>query len=80
MTDQTVGGLIPPRNWTKEHEITHDTRVHGVRQDRRTASSCPTFTQPGKPFMCLPDQPAKLPAKATLPVARPAVPTLIASR
>jgi hypothetical protein len=25
----------------------------------------PIFTEPGKPFMCLPDQPAKLPAKAT---------------
>jgi ABC-type branched-subunit amino acid transport system substrate-binding protein len=64
MTDQTIDGLIPPRNWTKEHDITHDVVCTAyVKVDN--GKFVPTFTQPGKPFMCLPDQPAKLPAKAT---------------
>lgn len=64
LTDQTVGGLIPPRNWTKEHEITHELACTAyVKID--DGKLVPTFNQPGKPFMCLPDQPAKLPAKAT---------------
>ena len=64
MTDQTVGGLIPPRNWTKEHEITHNT-VCTAYVKVENGKFVPTFTQPGKPFMCLPDQPATLPAQAT---------------
>jgi branched-chain amino acid transport system substrate-binding protein len=64
LTDQTVGGLIPPRNWTKEHEITHDIACTAyVKVDN--GKFVPTFNEPGKPFMCLPDQPAKLPATAT---------------
>ena len=39
MTDQTLGGLIPPRDWTKEHDITHDTVVHGATSRSTTASS-----------------------------------------
>jgi ABC-type branched-subunit amino acid transport system substrate-binding protein len=64
MTDQTIGGLIPPRDWTKEHEITHDI-VCTAYLKIDNGKLVPTFTQPGKPFMCLPDQPATLPAKAT---------------
>jgi ABC-type branched-subunit amino acid transport system substrate-binding protein len=64
LTAQTIGGLIPPRNWTKEHEITHDIVCTAyVKVD--DGKFVPTFTQPGKPFMCLPDQPTTLPAKAT---------------
>ncbi len=64
LTNQTVEGLIPPRNWTKEHEITHNTACTAyVKVDN--GKFVPTFTQPGKPFMCLPDQPATLPSKAT---------------
>ncbi len=64
MTDQTIGGLIPPRDWTKEHEITHDI-VCTAYVEIEDGKFVPRFTQPGKPFMCLPDQPATLPAKAT---------------
>jgi branched-chain amino acid transport system substrate-binding protein len=63
-TDQTIGGLIPPRDWTKEHEITHDI-VCTAYLKIDDGKLVPTFTKPGKPFMCLPDQPATLPAKAT---------------
>jgi len=63
-TDQTVGGLIPPRDWTKEHEITHGLACTAYLEIKN-GKLVPKFTEPGKPFMCLPDQPAKLPAKAT---------------
>jgi ABC-type branched-subunit amino acid transport system substrate-binding protein len=64
LTDYTADGLIPPRDWTKEHDITHDVACQAylkVEDGKLT----PTFTEPGKPFMCLPDQPAKLPTEAT---------------
>lgn len=64
LTAQTVDGLIPPRNWTKEHNITHNT-VCTAYVKVENGKFVPTFTQPGKPFMCLPDQPATLPAQAT---------------
>jgi Periplasmic binding protein len=63
-TDMTVDGLIPPRNWTKEHEITHNVSCTAYLKIEN-GKFVPTFTQPGKPFMCLPDQPATLPSKAT---------------
>jgi branched-chain amino acid transport system substrate-binding protein len=64
MTAQTIDGLIPPRDWTKEHEITHNT-VCTAYVKVENGKFVPTFNEPGKPFMCLPDQPATLPAKAT---------------
>jgi len=64
MTAQTIDGLIPPRDWTKEHEITHNIACTAyVKVDN--GKFVPTFNEPGKPFMCLPDQPATLPAQAT---------------
>jgi hypothetical protein len=52
-----------PRDWTKEHEITRNTVTAYVKVEN--GKFVPTFNEPGKPFMCLPDQPATLPAKAT---------------
>jgi branched-chain amino acid transport system substrate-binding protein len=63
-TDQTLDGLIPPRDWTVDHDINHNT-VCTAYVKVENGKFVPTFTKPGKPFMCLPDQPAKLPAKAT---------------
>ena len=31
MTDLTADGLIPPRNWTTEHDITHNVRPAAPR-------------------------------------------------
>lgn len=63
-TDQTLGGLIPKRDWTRDHEITTDEAcVAFVKID--DGKFVPIFNRPGKPFQCLPDEPAKLPAKAT---------------
>ena len=64
MTAQTIDGLIPKRDWTKEHDITHNT-VCTAYVKIENGKFVPTFTQPGKPFMCLPDQPPTLPSKAT---------------
>ena len=64
MTAQTIDGLIPPRNWTKDHQITHDL-VCTSYVKINNGQFVPTFTKPGKPFMCLPDTPAKLPTTAT---------------
>ena len=80
MTDQTVDGLIPPRNWTKEHDITHNTVVHGVRQDREREVRARRSRSRASRSMCLPDQPATLPSQGNVPVAGTELPTLIASR
>jgi len=64
MTDQTLGGLVPPKNWTTDHEITHATTCVAYVKIKN-GQFVPTFNQPGKPFLCLPDQPAQLPAEAT---------------
>lgn len=64
MTAQTVNGLIPPRNWTVDHDINHNLACTAYLKVQK-GKFVPIFTQPGKPFMCLPDQPATLPAKAT---------------
>jgi hypothetical protein len=64
LTDYTADGLIPPRDWTREHEITEGI-VCNAYVKVEDGKLVPTFTEPGKPFMCLPDQPAKLPAQAT---------------
>ena len=63
-TDQTLGGLIPPRDWTVDHNLSHALTCTAYVKVK-SGKFVPTFTQPGKPFMCLPDQPAKLPATAT---------------
>ncbi|MGZ4799279.1 MAG: ABC transporter substrate-binding protein [Acidimicrobiia bacterium] len=60
----TVDGLIPARNWTVDHDINHND-VCTAYLKVNDGKFVPIFTQPGKPFMCLPDQPATLPAKAT---------------
>jgi ABC-type branched-subunit amino acid transport system substrate-binding protein len=64
MTAVTADGLIPPRNWTKEHNITHNV-VCTAWVKVVNGKFVPVFTQPGKPFQCNPDQPAKLPTTAT---------------
>lgn len=64
LTAYTADGILPPRDWTKDHEITHDL-VCTSYVKVNNGKFVPTFTEPGKPFMCLPDTPAKLPAKAT---------------
>lgn len=63
-TDQTIGGLIPKRNWTVDHDINHNLACNAFVKIE-DGKFVPTFNQPGKPFQCLPDQPAKLPATAT---------------
>ena len=74
MTDQTLGGLIPARNWTKDHEIT--TRRRAWRSTQiDDGKFVPHFTAPGKPFLCLPDQPASCLPKTTSPVAAAPIPT-----
>jgi ABC-type branched-subunit amino acid transport system substrate-binding protein len=63
-TAMTLDGLIPKRDWTKDHEITKgEACVAFVKIDK--GKFVPIFNQPGKPFQCLPDEPAQLPAKAT---------------
>jgi len=64
MTAQTLDGLIPPRNWTTEHDITHTTTCNAYLRIE-DGKLVPTFNRPGKPFQCLPDQPAQLPDQAT---------------
>jgi hypothetical protein len=64
MTDLTADGLLPPRDWTKDHDI-----VHGINCTAwvkvNDGKFVPVYDQPGKPFQCLPEQPAKLPTSAT---------------
>jgi ABC-type branched-subunit amino acid transport system substrate-binding protein len=63
-TDMTLGGLIPARDWTKDHEIRKGIScVAYVKIEN--GKFVPTFNEPGKPFQCVPDEPATLPAKAT---------------
>jgi ABC-type branched-subunit amino acid transport system substrate-binding protein len=64
MTDQTLGGLIPARNWTVDHDINHRVACVAVTQIK-DGKFVPKFTEPGKPFLCLPDQPKTLPKTAT---------------
>jgi len=64
MTAQTLDGLITPKNWTTEHNITHTTSCTAYVKIEN-GKFVPIFNQPGKPFQCLPDQPAQLPDKAT---------------
>jgi ABC-type branched-subunit amino acid transport system substrate-binding protein len=63
-TAMTLDGLIPPRNWTKDHDINHRTACVAV-VTIKDGKFVPTFTAPGKPFLCLPDQPKTLPKTAT---------------
>ncbi len=64
LTAVTADGLIPPRNWTTDHEITHNiactawVKIEGGK-------FVPTWNKPGKPFQCIEDTPAKLPTSAT---------------
>jgi branched-chain amino acid transport system substrate-binding protein len=64
LTDYTADGLISPRNWTKEHNITHDQACTAWLKVEN-GKFVPVFAVPNKPFVCLPDQPKTLPAKAT---------------
>jgi ABC-type branched-subunit amino acid transport system substrate-binding protein len=68
-TAYTADGLIPPRDWTTEHDLVEgpvdNTIVCQAYLVVKNGKLTPTFTKPGKPFMCLPARPAKLPAKAT---------------
>jgi ABC-type branched-subunit amino acid transport system substrate-binding protein len=64
MTNLTADGLLPPRNWTKEHDITHGV-VCTAWVKVQNGKFVPIFAQNGKPFQCNPDQPAKLPTTAT---------------
>jgi ABC-type branched-subunit amino acid transport system substrate-binding protein len=62
MTNLTADGLIPPRDWTKEHNITHNVPPGCTAWVKiENGKFVPVFNQPGKPFQCIPDQPAKLP-------------------
>jgi len=64
MTDLTADGLIPKRDWTTDHDITHGvTCAAWVKIE--DGKFVPVFNKPGKPFQCNPDQPAKLPTTAT---------------
>ncbi len=66
MTALTADGLIPPRNWTKEHNITHNNPLSCTAWVKIVNGKfVPTFNQPGKPFQCMQDQPATLPTSAT---------------
>jgi branched-chain amino acid transport system substrate-binding protein len=66
MTDLTADGLIPPRNWTKEHDITHNVPPGCTAWVKIVNGKFkPVFNQPGKPFQCMPDQPATLPKTPT---------------
>ena len=48
-------------------DSTHAARLHRVREGRRTASSSRPSAEAGKPFLCLPDQAATLPARSRRP-------------
>ena len=64
MNNMTVDGLIAPRDWTKNHSITHDQSCTALVKVK-DGKFVPIYAKPGKPFTCVPDQPATLPTKAT---------------
>jgi branched-chain amino acid transport system substrate-binding protein len=66
MTALTADGLLPPRNWTKEHNITHNVPPACTAWVKIVNGKfVPVFNQPDKPFQCMPDQPPTMPAKPT---------------
>ena len=64
LTDVTADGLIPPRNWTTDHDITHGVACTAWVKIE-DGKFVPTWNKPGKPFQCIEDVPAKLPTSAT---------------
>lgn len=62
----TADGLLAPRNWAKEHNITHNVPPSCTAWVKiENGKFVPVFNQPGKPFQCMPDQPPTLPSKPT---------------
>ena len=65
MTDQTLGRADPAAE-LDQRTTTSPTDSRARRCVKiEDGKFVPTFNEPGKPFMCLPDQPAKLPTTAT---------------
>ena len=64
MTDVTAEGLIAPRDWTKDHDLTHGLYCTAWVKIVN-GQFVPAFTQPGKPFQCIAQQPRTLPSTAT---------------
>ena len=60
MTDYTAGGLLPPVDWTTAHEEDGDCLAMLKVVDGRFK---PVFGQPGKPFVCFPDDLRRITAK-----------------
>jgi branched-chain amino acid transport system substrate-binding protein len=60
MTDYTADGILPGVNWTTAHEDDPDcyamTKIEGGKFK-------PVFGQPGKPFICFPENLTSIPAK-----------------
>jgi hypothetical protein len=65
MKAETLDGLIPPRDWTTNHSIQENSVGCNAYVKVENGKFVPTFTEPGKPFMCLPSRPKTLPEKAT---------------
>jgi len=66
LTDYDAKGLLPGLNWTIQHKDPHDPK-NRTKQDCFAVSKVvnkkfvPAFTQPGKPFVCLPTDPPEVP-------------------
>jgi hypothetical protein len=56
--------LIPARDWTVDHDINHRVACVAVVKIE-DGKFVPQYTAPGKPFLCLPDQPKTLPKTHT---------------
>jgi branched-chain amino acid transport system substrate-binding protein len=62
MTDYTANGLLPGIDWRTGHSQ-ESTNGCVVLSKIENGKFKPSFGQPGKPFVCYPNQPAQLPAK-----------------
>jgi branched-chain amino acid transport system substrate-binding protein len=62
MTDYTAGGLLGGIDWRTAHSQEAENGCV-VLSKIQNGKFVPAFGQPGKPFVCYPNQPAQLPAK-----------------
>lgn len=65
ITDYTAGGIVGPIDWTKQHAGDPD-KTCTVESKVVDGKFVPTFGKPGKPFICFPRDPAKLPTPSNL--------------
>ncbi len=64
MTNYTADGILPGIDWTRQHTADPESDCT-VLSKIENGKFVPSFGQPGKPFVCYPPQPPKLPSKIT---------------